>query len=110
MFTQISVLLLYKRVITLYRIWFRDTLAVIAFLALKSNLSTVLAIIFQCSPISRGWDNRVKGGHCIKALYLYVAHAALSLVVDVAIVVTPLPLIWSLHTDRWTKVAVTGMV
>lgn len=103
-------LLLYKRVFTLLRTGFRNILGLIAFLAFTSNLATILAIIFQCSPIRKGWDRRSTAGHCINALRLYIVHAALSLVVDVAIVIAPLPLVWSLQLDRRTKVAVSGMV
>lgn len=110
MITQISLLLLYRRVFTLYRIWFRNTLAVIAFLALTSNLSTALATVFGCSPLRKSWDTYVTGGHCINKLRLYIAHAALSLGVDAAIVIAPLPLVWRLNTDRRTKAIVSGMV
>lgn len=110
MFTQISLLLLYKRVFTLYRIWFRNTLAVIAFLALTSNISMVLANVFACSPISAAWDKNSVTIHCIDITRLAITHAALTLVVDAAIVIAPLPLVWSLNTDRQTKVAVSGMI
>lgn len=110
MFTQLSVLFLYQRVFTLARIWFRNTLAVIAFLAITSNLSAVLACIFACSPIKKGWSLRTTAGHCIDFKQLFVAHAGLSLIVDVAIVVAPLPLIWGLHTSRRTKMGVSGMI
>lgn len=110
MLTQLSVLLLYKRVFTFHLKWFRIALGVIAFLALTSNLSTVLAVIFQCSPIRKGWNWRETAGHCLDATRLFVAHAALSLLVDVAVVVVPLPLVWNLHTNGRTKMAITGMV
>lgn len=110
MLTQISLLLLYQRVFTLQLKWFRIALAVIAFLALTSNLSTVFAVIFQCSPIKKGWNRRETAGRCINATRLFIAHAALSLLVDVAIVAVPLPLVWHLHTNRRTKAAVSGMV
>lgn len=110
MFTQISVLLLYKRVFTLYRPWFRIALGVLTFLALTSNLSVLLVIIFGCSPIEKSWKGFAVEGHCVDLRNLYIAHAALSLVVDLSIVVAPIPLVWSLHTNRRTKVAVTGMV
>lgn len=110
MFTQISVLLLYKRIFTLHRIWFRNTLAVIAFFALTSNLSAVLAVIFQCSPVRKAWNGSFIPGRCIDETRLFVAHAGLSLLVDLAVVVAPIRVIWSLHPSRRTKVAVSGMV
>ena len=110
MLTQISIQLLYKRVFTFQPKWFRIALAAIAFLALTSNLSTVLAVIFQCSPIRKGWNGEETAGHCLDATRLLIAHSALSFLVDVAVVVVPLPLVWKLPTNRRTKAAVTGMV
>ena len=110
MFTQISFLFFYRRVFTLHRQWFRNTLAVIAFLALTTNISMVLANVFACQPISAAWDKAEIGAHCIDITRLAIAHAALTLVADMAIVITPLPLVWGLNTKRSTKVAVTGMI
>lgn len=110
MLTQLSVLLLYKRIFTFHLKWFRNALGVIAFLSLTSNLSTVIAIIFQCSPIKKGWNHKEVAGHCVNAIRLYAAQSALALVVDLAIVVVPIPLIWTLHTNRRTKMAVSGII
>lgn len=107
-FTQISFLFLYKRVFTTYRAWFRYTLYVIAFLVLTSNLSVILAWMFQCKPIQKAWEYGALG-HCIEVRRMYVVHAALTLVIDVGIVVAPMPLIWTLHADRTYKMAVGGM-
>lgn len=70
----------------------------------------VLANIFACQPISAAWDKAEIGAHCIDITRLAIAHAALTLVVDMAIVIAPLPLIWGLSTKRNTKVAVSGMI
>ena len=110
MLTQISLLLLYQRVFTSHLKWFRIALAVIAFLALTSNLSTVFAVIFQCSPIRKGWNTSETAGRGFDTARLFIVHSAVSLLVDAAIVVVPLPLVWNRHTNRRTKAAVSGMV
>lgn len=110
MFTQISVLLLWKRAFTLHYTWFRISLGVIAFLSLTSNVAAFTAIIFQCSPIKKAWLQDAVEGHCIDSRRLYIVHAVLSLLVDLSIVVIPLPLVWGLHSNRRTKMAVTGMI
>lgn len=105
-------LFLYRRVFTLLQTWFRYSLIVIAFFSLGSGISMVLANIFACSPIKKAWawETAAAGDHCISVLNVAIAYSALSLVVDLAIVTVPIPLIWGLNTSRRTKVAVSGMI
>lgn len=84
-------------------------MGVVALLALTSNLATVLGILFGCSPLKKAWERTIKG-RCINTVALFVANTALALVVDTAIIIAPLPLVWSLNTSRRTKLAVIGMV
>lgn len=108
MFTQLSFLLLYKRVFTLYQSWFRNTLYGIGILSLSSNLACFLAGIFRCTPIKKGWDMMVPG-HCINIQNLLVAHACITLTIDVSIVIAPMPLIWALQASAGYKAAVCGI-
>lgn len=107
-FTQLSLLLLYKRVFTMHRAWFRNTLYGIAFASLISNLSCLLVVVFQCNPIKKAWD-RQASGYCIQDRIWFISHAALTLVIDVSIVAAPMPLIWTLHRSSRYKAAVGGI-
>lgn len=59
-------------------------------------------------PIYKAWEKLVPG-HCINIRSLLVAHAALSLVIDVAIVVVPVPILWPLHASLSYRTAICGM-
>lgn len=108
MFTQLSFLFLYKRCFTVYREWFRYTLYGIAVLSLTSNLSCVLASLFQCRPIKKAWEQSTPG-HCINERPMFVTHAVVSLVIDTLIVAAPMPLIWTLHASFSYRAGICGM-
>lgn len=61
-------------------------------------------------PIRYNWDPTIRGAHCgINIHTLYVASCVINLVVDLGIVVAPMPIIWKLQMNLGTKAAVTGM-
>ncbi|MCJ1264679.1 hypothetical protein MMC22_004553 [Lobaria immixta] len=109
MFTQLSIIFLYKRVFTLRTKWFRNTLYVLGALAVLCEIPVFFAGIFYCKPVKYAWDKTIKGGHCIDVQRVYTTATMLNLVVDVAIVVAPIKLIWSLHmtpSARWGVISI----
>lgn len=109
MFTQLSIIFLYKRVFTLRTKWFRNTLYVLGALAVLCEIPVFFAGIFYCTPVKYAWDKTIKGGHCIDVQRVYTTATMLNLVVDVAIVVAPIKLIWSLHmtpSARWGVISI----
>ena len=64
--------------------------------------------IFQCSPVRKIWLPTTPG-HCIRASSnWFVAFAAVNTVIDVYIMLLPLPILWSMHTGRKRKIVLTG--
>ncbi|MCJ1463353.1 hypothetical protein MMC07_001960 [Pseudocyphellaria aurata] len=108
MLTQLSILFLYKRVFTTNTAWFRYTLYTLGFLSFGVNISVFFAILFACTPVSLSWDKTVPG-HCYEVRPVYLVQTALIFVLDLFIVVAPMPLVWNLHTNLGTKGAVAGM-
>ncbi|MCJ1465946.1 hypothetical protein MMC07_004565 [Pseudocyphellaria aurata] len=103
MFTQLSVLFFYKRVFTLRKKWFKNTLYVLAALAVLCEIGIFFAGLLFCTPINRAW-NKTVAGHCANIQVIYVTGDILNLMVDAAIVIAPIPLIWSLQTttkEKW---------
>ena len=72
------------------------------------NISVFFGILFACSPVRFAWDKSING-HCHDARVIFLAQTALIFVLDLCIVVAPIPLVWNLHTTAGTKGAVTGL-
>ncbi|MCJ1269870.1 hypothetical protein MMC22_009763 [Lobaria immixta] len=108
MFTQLSILFLYKRIFTLQKRWFRNTLYVLAILSITCEIAIFFAGLLFCTPIHFAWNKSVKG-HCVNVQMIYVFADVLNLLVDFAIVIAPIPLIWSLHMTRSAKWGVSVM-
>lgn len=108
MLTQVSLLFLYKRVFTTHITWFRYSLYILGFLSFAVNISVFFAIILSCSPVSYGWDKTING-RCFEVRPVYVVHTVLIFVLDLSIVVAPMPIVWGLQTSAGIKWIVTGM-
>lgn len=108
MLTQLSILLLYKRVFTTNTPWFKYTLFGLGFFTFATNLSFFFAILFACNPVSLAWDKSLDG-HCIEVRLVYLIQTILVFVLDLCIIAAPMPLVWNLHTNVGTKGAVAGM-
>lgn len=106
---QLSILLFYVRVFTLRDARFKIALLVCAGLSVGVCVSQVFPTIFQCSPIAYSWDKAIVGGHCINVHVMWIAQDILFLVLDIYVVVLPLPMIWNLQITRPEKIAVSGM-
>ena len=65
-------------------------------LVISYCLALMLAIIFQCRPISAGW-NFFDKGRCISLINVNLAIGAFNIVTDFVIVVVPLPLVLKLQ-------------
>lgn len=108
MFTQVSILYLYKRVFTINNNWFRYTLYILGLLCICVNVSMFLAVLFACTPVNYSWNKMIKG-HCFEVRRVYLAHTVLVLVLDIFIVAAPMPIVWGLHTTKATKGVVAGL-
>ena len=72
-------------------------------------MSQVFPTIFQCLPIAYAWNKAIVGGHCINVHVMWIVQDIFFLVLDVYVVVLPLPMIWNLQITRAEKIAVSGI-
>ena len=72
-------------------------------------MSQVFPTIFQCSPIAYAWNKAILGGHCLNIHVFWIVQDILILVIDVYIVVLPLPMIWKLQITKAEKIAISGL-
>ncbi|KAM0801099.1 hypothetical protein BDR22DRAFT_888768 [Usnea florida] len=73
------------------------------------GLSAVIADCLICRPITYRWAPSMVNGSCgdQKSLDMYVA--VMNLLLDVEIVILPMPIVWRLRMARSKKMALSGM-
>ena len=63
----------------------------------------------QCSPVSAAWDQELSRTNCRPLRLQEIASVAVHLVLDTAIVVAPLPIVWGLKMPKNKKIGVSAM-
>lgn len=69
---------------------------------------TLLIGLLVCRPIEKNWDPTA-GGECGDQIAAYTAVSVVNVVVDVAMCLLPLPMIWGLHVKKPYKLALFGI-
>lgn len=72
-------------------------------------LSTVLVAILICRPFAYNWDKVTISGSCGDVSAYYLSTGIVNLVIDVAIVALPLPMLWGLQMKTSKKVSLTAI-
>ena len=68
------------------------------------SIALVLALIFACNPIAKGWDVSITTGSCIDRNGVYIATAVFNIVTDLALIVLPIPVVMTLQMPRIQKI------
>lgn len=100
--TKVSILILYLKISPnrTFRILVWSMMAFV----LGTCISSVVADIFQCTPIHKAWRTSVEGT-CINQVALYVANAGLNITQDLLIYFLPVPMLWNLNMPRRQRTA-----
>ena len=94
----------FKMKSTLYRIAVYIAFGLITAWLLFAILSTV----FRCIPIRKGWLPLIPG-HCSNQYSRLLGSAIASVIIDLYIMLLPIPVLWTLHTGRSRKIVLTGV-
>ena len=102
-----SVLVLYIRIFRTRS--FRITCYVVHGVNFAFFVSTILASALICRPLSYSWDKSIPGGTCgdQKSLDLYIG--IVNLLLDICVVVLPMPVLWGLQMAISKKLMLSGM-
>ncbi|KAI7083978.1 hypothetical protein KC356_g7130 [Hortaea werneckii] len=106
-FTKLTFCFLYLRIFNNQKTFHRITYAVMAIVAIGS-LAFTIGTIFQCLPVHRAWDRRVRGT-CISNVAFWYSHAAFNTFFDIVVYLLPIPLIRSLKLRREQKTGVISI-
>lgn len=66
-----------------------------------------LSLIFNCTPTQRFW-NRALPGHCLNEYAWYLANVIVDVLIDLWVLVLPVPMIWRLQMSYTKRVLVVG--
>ncbi len=102
-----SVLVLYIRIFRTRS--FRITCYVVHGINFAFFVSTIISTPLICRPIAYSWDKRIPGGKCgdQKSLDLFIG--IFNLLLDVCVVVLPMPVLWGLQMAVSKKLMVSAM-
>lgn len=99
--TKASICLLYLRIFA-HISWFRKAVYVVMAYVLLYAAASIIATIFECSPVARVWDHSVEGT-CIDLTGFWYANAAANIIGDFAILFLPMPVVKSLKLPSRQK-------
>ena len=100
-----SLLFFYLRIFPIRS--FKIAVYVVMLLVVGLCSSIVFASLFQCSPITYAWDKTIRGGTCIDQLAYFRWITPPNLIIDVFMLILPLPMVWKLRTSYGQKVGLT---
>lgn len=69
-------------------------------------IASIMATIFECTPIPRIWDKKIPGT-CINLTAFWYSNAAANILGDICIFLLPLPVIRSLKLPSREKLGLT---
>ncbi|KAJ8131472.1 hypothetical protein O1611_g2156 [Lasiodiplodia mahajangana] len=70
-------------------------------------LLVILIAFLLCQPLAFNWDTTIPGGHCGNRNSAFLTSGILNLILDVSVIILPLPMLWNLHMATHRKVALT---
>ena len=103
---KISVLLFYARVFSKADINFRYALWAGYVYSVAWCITTLVLALTTCDPITKSWATELPG-HCISTNIIWLVSAVTSVILDVYILLLPLPILWRLHLKLSRKIQIT---
>ncbi|KAF4767773.1 hypothetical protein N7455_006970 [Penicillium solitum] len=105
---KLSVLCFYYRVLRRGATWVLPTLWAVGALCVCWLIGSGLLTTFQCTPIDAAWEP-VPNARCFTQWKFFTGTAAPSAILDLIILLIPLPLLWSLHMTKAKKAMLIGL-
>ena len=62
-----------------------------------------------CQPFAYTWDKTIDGGHCGDILAGWLASAIINVILDIAVIVLPMPMLWGLQMQVTKKILISGI-
>ena len=102
---KISALLFYARVFGTQNKLFKYALLVTHSLVVGWLISTVMVGVWLCDPVKKQWKPTTPG-HCHPNAVLWLASAIPSVIIDLILLLLPLPMLWQLQMRKSRKILI----
>ncbi|KAK8114655.1 hypothetical protein PG999_006724 [Apiospora kogelbergensis] len=104
---KLSLLLSYFRFLP-QGIWKLLTV-IIAIICVLFHASFLVVQINLCTPVAKQWDPSITHGHCIEAVPFYTTVAAMTIVLDVLVMMLPFPTLYASKIQTRKKAVLLGL-
>ncbi|KAI9805828.1 MAG: hypothetical protein M1825_000442 [Sarcosagium campestre] len=105
-FYKLSILFLYHRIFAVSK--FRWILKIFFALVIAWGVASMFEIGLQCRPLAHLWNPKIPGS-CVNINAAFIGTAVGNIVVDVAMVILPMPLVWKLKITKLERLAICGI-
>jgi hypothetical protein len=109
LFVKVALLSLLARIFQPYRKWV-IFIYIILGVVLAYYIPAFVIKARICNPVSAYWNGTDSGGSCLNQNRVILADSVISMVTDLAILILPLPLTWSLQMPFNQKLKVVGLL
>jgi hypothetical protein len=103
-----SALFFYSRALGVQNSRFKYALWLVHAMNISWLIAILLGVTFMCNPVQRAWDTTLPGT-CLNTGLLWQGSGITSLLIDVIILVLPLPMLWRLQMKTSRKLQITGV-
>lgn len=103
-----SALFFYSRVLGVANSRFKYALWLVHAMNVAWLITILFSVTFMCSPIERAWKTTLPG-KCLNTGLLWMGSGITSLLIDVIILVMPLPMLWKLRMKTIRKIQISGV-
>ncbi len=105
--TRSSALFFYARIFGVVEDWFRYSLWLVHALNISWLTAVNLVVILQCKPVERAWN--LGPGKCVDMQAVWLGSGITALIIDVVILLLPLPILWGLRLKLLRKIQVVSV-
>ncbi|KAH9220318.1 hypothetical protein DL95DRAFT_329476, partial [Leptodontidium sp. 2 PMI_412] len=101
---KLSILLFYLQMSPFQR--FRVCVYVIGIITIAYCLAQMLEFTYSCRPMAKAWDLSITTGSCSGAMEMCVTNSAANAMVDIAMLILPIVMLWNVRMRRREKISV----
>ncbi|KUI72102.1 hypothetical protein VM1G_08049 [Cytospora mali] len=105
---KLSILFFYISIFTMSNI--RTAVYILITLVIALFTAVILESFLLCRPFAFTWDKTIPGGVCGSSTEAYLAIAIVNLVIDLAVVFLPMPILWRLQMPFAKKLAISAIL
>lgn len=102
---KLALLAMYLRIFTQKP--YRMAAYALGVILISSSIANMTVAIFQCRPVAFFWNRTIPGGRCVNTRDFFMYGSLPNILTDIALLILPIPLVWSLHTTTNVKVGLT---